>query len=78
MIKFIKNNMKNVITKCATYKNYGLFNHIYLLDVDYVFNDKSIADIIRFYYPKLNTVKKYKNIHSTVSSICRRKSWKNI
>ena len=40
--------MKNVITKCATYKNYGLFNHIYLLDVDYVFNDKSIADIIRF------------------------------
>ena len=40
--------MKNVIIKCATYKNYGLFNHIYLLDVDYVFNDKSIADIIRF------------------------------
>ena len=40
--------MKNVITKCATYKNYGLFNHIYLLDVDYVFNDKSIEDIIRF------------------------------
>ena len=23
--------MKNVITKCATYKNYGLFNHIYLM-----------------------------------------------
>ena len=40
--------MKNVITKFATYKNYGLFKHIYLLDVDYVFNDKSIADIIRF------------------------------
>lgn len=40
--------MKNVITKCAKYKNYGLFNHIYLLDVDYVFNDKSIEDIIRF------------------------------
>ena len=48
MIKFIKNNMKNVITKFAAYKEYGLFNHIYLLDVDYVFNDKSIADIIRF------------------------------
>ena len=38
----------------------------------------SIADIIRFYYPKLCTVKKYKNIHSTISSICRRKTWKNI
>ena len=48
MIKNIKNFMKNVITKFATYKEYGLFNHIYLLDVDYVFNDKSIADIIRF------------------------------
>ena len=48
MIKFIKNNMKNVITKCATYKNYGLVNHIYLLDVDYVFNEKSVEDIMEF------------------------------
>ena len=40
--------MKNVITKCATYKNYGLFNHIYLLDVDYVFNEKSVEDIMEF------------------------------
>lgn len=38
----------------------------------------SIADIIRFYHPKLCTVKKYKNIHSTISNICRRKTWKNI
>lgn len=30
--------MKNVITKFAIYKNYGLFKHIYLLDVDYTFS----------------------------------------
>ena len=40
--------MKNVITKFTTYKEYGLFNHIYLLDVDYVFNEKSVEDIIEF------------------------------
>lgn len=40
--------MKNVITKFTTYKEYGLFNHIYLLDVDYVFNEKNVEDIIEF------------------------------
>ena len=40
--------MKNVITTFATYKNYGLFNHIYLLDVDYTFNEKSVEDIMEF------------------------------
>ena len=40
--------MKNVITKFAVYKEYGLFNHIYLLDVDYVFNEKSVEDIMEF------------------------------
>ena len=40
--------MKNVITKFAAYKEYGSFNHIYLLDVDYVFNDKSVEDIMEF------------------------------
>lgn len=40
--------MKNVITKFTTYKEYGLFNHIYLLDVDYAFNEKSVEDIMEF------------------------------
>lgn len=40
--------MKNVITTFATYKNYGLFKHIYLLDVDYTFNEKSVEDIMEF------------------------------
>ena len=40
--------MKNVITKFTTYKEYGLFNHIYLLDVDYTFNEKSVEDIMEF------------------------------
>ena len=48
MIKNIKNFMKNVITQFAAYKEYGLFNHIYLLDVDYVFNEKSVEDIMEF------------------------------
>ena len=40
--------MKNVIMKNECYKDYGMFNHIYLLDVDYDFNDKSIEDIMDF------------------------------
>lgn len=40
--------MKNVITKFTTYKEHGLFNHIYLLDVDFIFNEKSIEDIMEF------------------------------
>lgn len=40
--------MKNVITKFTTYKEYGLFNHIYLLDVDFIFDEKSIEDIMEF------------------------------
>ena len=40
--------MKNAITKFAAYKEYGLFNHIYLLDVDYVFNEKSVEDIMEY------------------------------
>lgn len=38
----------------------------------------SIADIVREFYPNLDTVNKYKNIHSTFSAICRRKTWKSI
>ena len=41
-------------------------------------NGSSIADIVRYYYPELDTAKKYKNIHSTVSNICKRKTWKYI
>ena len=40
--------MKNVIMKSEWYKDYGMFSHIYLLDVDYDFNDKSIEDIMDF------------------------------
>ena len=57
----------------------SVFTEQQVVEIRKMYDDgKSIADIIRFYYPKLNTVKKYKNIHSIVSSICRRKSWKNI
>ena len=38
----------------------------------------SIADIIRHYYPELKTVAQYKNIHSNVTSIAKRKTWKCI
>lgn len=38
----------------------------------------SIADIVRIFYPNLNTVEKYKNIHSTFSNIARRKTWKHL
>lgn len=38
----------------------------------------SIADIVRYYFPDLTTVKLYKNIHSTISAIAKRKTWKCI
>ncbi len=40
--------MKNIITKFCSYKDIGLFNHIFILDVNYVFNEKSIEDIINY------------------------------
>ena len=40
--------MKNVITKFDSYKNIGLFNHIYFLDVNYDFNEKTINEIVEF------------------------------
>ena len=40
--------MKNVITKFCPYKNIGLFNYIYILDVNYNFNEKSIEEIINW------------------------------
>lgn len=41
-------------------------------------NGTSIADIVRLYHPTLVHTKDYKNIHSTFSNICRRKTWKHI
>lgn len=40
--------------------------------------DKSIADIIRYFYPELQTSKQYKNIHSTFSNIVHNRTWKNL
>jgi len=40
--------MKNVITKFCSYKDIGLFNHIYILDVNYDFNEKSVEDVINY------------------------------
>lgn len=40
--------MKNVVTKYMYYKDIDFFNHIYFLDVDYDFNEKTIDDIIKF------------------------------
>lgn len=37
-----------------------------------------IADIVKKYYPNLVHAKDYKNIHSTFSNICKRKTWKNV
>ena len=40
--------MKNVILKTKEYKNYGLFNHVFLIDVNYKFNEKSVDEIFEF------------------------------
>ena len=40
--------MKNVITKLGYYKDISYFIHIYFLDVDYEFNEKSIDDVLKF------------------------------
>ena len=38
----------------------------------------SVADIIRHFYPDLQTVEQYKSIHSTFLAVAKRQSWKNI
>lgn len=38
----------------------------------------TIASIVRVYNPDLVSVKDYKNIHSTFSNICHRKTWSHI
>ena len=40
--------MKNVILKTAEYKDYGIFSHVYFVDVNYVFNEKNIDEIVEF------------------------------
>ena len=40
--------MKNVIMKNECYKDYGMFNHIYKLDVKYDFNKKTVDDVLNF------------------------------
>lgn len=39
---------------------------------------KSIADIVRIFYPELQTAKQYRNIHSTFSNIVKNITWKNL
>ena len=40
--------MKNVIMKNECYKDYGMFNHIYIIDVKYDFNKKTVDDVLNF------------------------------
>lgn len=39
--------MKNVIIKQKQYKDYGIFTHIYCVDVNYDFNEKSVEEIVK-------------------------------
>ena len=38
----------------------------------------SIADIVKCFFPELDTVDKYKSIHSTILNIAKRNTWKSI
>ena len=38
----------------------------------------SVADIVRVFYPELQTSKQYRNIHSTFSNIVKNITWKNL
>ena len=40
--------MKNVIIKRKAYKDYGIFTHIYCVDVNYDFNEKSVEEIVKY------------------------------
>ena len=40
--------MKNIVLKSNFYKNIGFFSHIYFVNVDYAFNEKSFDEIIKF------------------------------
>lgn len=45
---WIINNMKNIVLKYGYYNDYGFFSHIYFLDVNYDFNEKTINEIVEF------------------------------
>lgn len=38
----------------------------------------SVTDIVRVFYPELQTSKQYRNIHSTFSNIVKNITWKNL
>lgn len=40
--------MKNIVTKRAYYKDISYFSHIYFLDINYDFNEKSIEELVDF------------------------------
>lgn len=40
--------MKNIVTKTAYYKDISYFSHIYFLDINYDFNEKSIEELVDF------------------------------
>lgn len=38
----------------------------------------SVADIVKYFHPELQTQKQYHSIHSKYSKICKRETWKNL
>jgi hypothetical protein len=41
-------------------------------------NGMKISDIVKYFYPKLQTAKQYKSVHSNFTNIAKRKTWKHI
>lgn len=76
----LENNYENVcLSKQGTKNGRAKFTEQDVLKIREMYDSgMAISDILKSFYPELDTVKKYKNLHSNFSSIARRKTWKNI
>ena len=80
-IDYSVNNNYDTICKSKQGNNNGRsrFSIEQVLEIRKMYdNGNSIADIVRHYFPELDKPSKYKSIHSTISNIAKRRTWKCI
>lgn len=76
----VKNNSKVWNAgKSGIHNGRATFNEEEVLRIRKMYDDgMTVADIVRAFYPEMKHVSDYKNIHSTFSAICKRKTWQTL
>lgn len=76
----LTNNYENVCkSKQGICNGRATFTEEQIIYIRQLYSEgKTVADIIKIFYPELQTAKQYKNIHSTFTNIIKNKTWKNL